>query len=199
MKLRLKGESEWKDYKLYFNENGSINGVVYDEVKVKHPLASMNSKNETIEVSEPMLLPLECFDMWEEPNWQSVRTQAAIAAMQGVMNFFGSIDYNKETIAKLAVEQADALIKELRGASNSVIDKTIQKHPQDDLLNRQLTDFPLSVRSLNCLKANNIHTVRDLVKLNKIDWLKFRSSGKKSLNELDDFITEHNLSWGMNV
>ena len=144
-------------------------------------------------------MPFDKFDLWEEPNWQSVRTQAAIAAMQGVMNFFGSIDYNKETIAKLAVEQADALIKELQGASNSVIDKATQKHPQDDFLNRQLTDFPLSVRSLNCLKANNIHTVRDLVRLNKIDWLKFRTSGKKSLNELDDFITEHGLSWGMNV
>ena len=43
----------------------------------------------------------------------SLRNQAAIAAMQGVMNFFGSIDYNRETIAKLAVEQADALIEEL--------------------------------------------------------------------------------------
>ena len=47
--------------------------------------------------------------------FNSLRNQAAIAAMQGVMNFFGSIDYNKETIAKLAVEQADALIKELKG------------------------------------------------------------------------------------
>ena len=46
--------------------------------------------------------------------FNSLRNQAAIAAMQGVMNFFGSIDYNKETIAKLAVEQADALIEELR-------------------------------------------------------------------------------------
>jgi len=46
--------------------------------------------------------------------WQDIRERAAIAAMQGVMNFFGSIDYNRETIAKLAVEQADALIKELR-------------------------------------------------------------------------------------
>ena len=44
----------------------------------------------------------------------SLRNQAAIAAMQGVMNFFGSIDYNKETIAKLAVEQADALIEQLK-------------------------------------------------------------------------------------
>ena len=47
-------------------------------------------------------------------EWQYVRIQASIAAMQGVMNFFGSIDYNRETIAKLAVEQADALIKQLK-------------------------------------------------------------------------------------
>ena len=46
--------------------------------------------------------------------FNSLRYQAAIAAMQGVMNFFGSIDYNRETIAKLAVEQADALIKQLK-------------------------------------------------------------------------------------
>lgn len=199
MKLRLKGESEWKDYKLYFNEDGSLHGVIFDEVKVKRSLASMNGKNETIEVSSPILLPLDCFDMWEEPNWQSVRTQAAIAAMQGVMGFFGSIDYNRETIAKLAVEQADALIKELQGTSDGLAGVTIQKPIKDDLLSRKLTDFPLSVRSLNCLKANDINTVRDLVKLNKTDWLKFRTSGKKSLNELDDFITEHGLSWGMNV
>lgn len=46
--------------------------------------------------------------------WDDLRNKAAIAAMQGVMNFFGSIDYNRETIAKLAVEQADALIKQLK-------------------------------------------------------------------------------------
>ena len=47
-------------------------------------------------------------------EWRGVRIQAAIAAMQGVMNFFGSIDYNRETIAKLAVEQANALIDKLK-------------------------------------------------------------------------------------
>ena len=34
--------------------------------------------------------------------------------MKGVMNFFGSIDYNRETIAELAVKQADALIDKLK-------------------------------------------------------------------------------------
>lgn len=54
---------------------------------------------------------------WQMDNitdWDYYRIHAAIAAMQGVMNFFGSIDYNRETIAQLAVEQADALIEELK-------------------------------------------------------------------------------------
>ena len=52
--------------------------------------------------------------LYLQHDWEALRNQAAIAAMQGVMNFFGSIDYNREAIAELAVEQADALIKELR-------------------------------------------------------------------------------------
>lgn len=45
-------------------------------------------------------------------EWRYVRIQAAIAAMQGVMSC--SNNYNKETIARLAVEQADALINKLK-------------------------------------------------------------------------------------
>ena len=50
----------------------------------------------------------------EDEHWQDVRERAAIAAMQGVMKFFGYVEDSRETIAKLAVEQADALIAELR-------------------------------------------------------------------------------------
>ena len=53
-------------------------------------------------------------DITEDEHWQDVRERAAIFAMQGVMSFFGSIDYNRDIIAKLAVEQADALIAKLR-------------------------------------------------------------------------------------
>ena len=51
-------------------------------------------------------------------DWEKVRIQAAIAAMQGVMNFFGSLDYNIETIAEQAVKQADALVEELKKKGN---------------------------------------------------------------------------------
>lgn len=56
----------------------------------------------------------EQYSSEQNKHWQDVRERAAIAAMQGVMNFFGSIDYNRDIIAKLAVKQADALVEELK-------------------------------------------------------------------------------------
>lgn len=70
------------------------------------PIPEMNMWSEQ---REPKVIKLP--DM---PQPLTLREQAAIAAMQGVMNFFGSIDYNRDTIAQLAVEQADALIEELK-------------------------------------------------------------------------------------
>lgn len=67
------------------------------------------------------------------------------------------------------------------------------------LLSRETEELDLSVRTRNLLKANGIGTVRDLCRLKRTDWLKFRNGGKKSLTELDDFMTDNNLTWGMNV
>jgi len=50
----------------------------------------------------------------EREYWQHYRIQAAIAAMQSIADTLGSVDYNKELIAKHAVELADALIEELQ-------------------------------------------------------------------------------------
>ena len=67
------------------------------------------------------------------------------------------------------------------------------------LLSQKVENFDLSVHTRSLLKANGINTILDLCRLNKTDWLKFRNCGKKSLTELDDFLTAHNLTWGMNV
>ncbi len=69
----------------------------------------------------------------------------------------------------------------------------------DEMLDRPITDYPLSVRALNCLKAADINTLRELVRLTEMDLLKFRNFGKKSISELSDFIKDHDLTWGMNV
>lgn len=94
--------------------------------------AKIRKTGEIVNIAEYATIELEMCDSYGDPvclapedveiiqeqtvdeHWQDVRERAAIAAMQGVMNFFGSIDYNRDTIAKLAVEQADALIKQLK-------------------------------------------------------------------------------------
>ena len=65
-------------------------------------------------------VPVKCTD-WEDSStiqdttdWQHYRIQASIAAMQTIADTLGSVDYNKELIAKHAVELADALIAELK-------------------------------------------------------------------------------------
>ncbi len=67
------------------------------------------------------------------------------------------------------------------------------------LLKTKLADQDLSVRALNCLKAADVESVGDLVRLNRNDLLKFRNFGKKSLTELDDLLNTLGLHFGMDV
>ncbi len=67
------------------------------------------------------------------------------------------------------------------------------------LLKTKLVDKDLSVRALNCLKAADVETIGDLVKLNRNDLLKFRNFGKKSLTELDALLASLDLQFGMDV
>ena len=67
------------------------------------------------------------------------------------------------------------------------------------LLKSKLVDMDLSVRALNCLKSAEVETLGELVVFNKNDLLKFRNFGKKSLTELDEFLSSLNLSFGMDI
>jgi DNA-directed RNA polymerase subunit alpha len=67
------------------------------------------------------------------------------------------------------------------------------------LLKTRLSDLDLSVRALNCLKAADVETLGDLVTYNKNDLLKFRNFGKKSLAELEEFLSSIKLSFGMDI
>jgi len=69
----------------------------------------------------------------------------------------------------------------------------------NELLDRKLVDFALTVRTLNVLCMNDIRTVRDLVRLHRTDFLNLRSTGKKTFNEIEEFLLDHDLRWGMDV
>ena len=62
------------------------------------------------------------------------------------------------------------------------------------ILEMNIEDMDLSVRSYNCLKRANIHTVEDLLKKTEDDMLKVRNLGRKSLDEVIQKLNSYGLS-----
>lgn len=66
-------------------------------------------------------------------------------------------------------------------------------------IRRRLADCDLSNRTLGCLVGAGIYTVGDLCKSSKFDLLSIRNFGRKSMAELDDFLEEMGLDFGMDI
>jgi DNA-directed RNA polymerase subunit alpha len=69
----------------------------------------------------------------------------------------------------------------------------------DPVLMQLVDDLELTVRSANCLKAESIIYIGDLVQKTEVELLKTPNLGKKSLNEIKDVLAQRNLSLGMRV
>ena len=69
----------------------------------------------------------------------------------------------------------------------------------DPVMLRPVDELELTVRSANCLKAENIHYIGDLVTRMESDLLRTPNLGKKSLNEIKDILASKGLSLGMHV
>jgi DNA-directed RNA polymerase subunit alpha len=107
-------------------------------------------------------------------------------------------------------EAANILIQHfiLFSDENMLLESQIQKPIEEvdegmlhmrKILKSQLADLDLSVRAYNCLKAAEIKTLGELVNFEIEDLLKFRNFGKKSLSELEEFVAEKGLTFGMDV
>ena len=69
----------------------------------------------------------------------------------------------------------------------------------DPILLRPVDDLELTVRSANCLKAENIHYIGDLIQKSEVELLKTPNLGKKSLTEIKSVLASHSLSLGMRL
>ncbi|MGC1951805.1 MAG: DNA-directed RNA polymerase subunit alpha [Gammaproteobacteria bacterium] len=80
-----------------------------------------------------------------------------------------------------------------------------EEHPSqpqmemDPILLRPVDDLELTVRSANCLKAENIYYVGDLIQRTEVELLKTPNLGKKSLTEIKDVLATRGLSLGMRL
>jgi DNA-directed RNA polymerase subunit alpha len=69
----------------------------------------------------------------------------------------------------------------------------------DALLDTNVEELELSVRSANCLKNAGIRSLRELVQKSEKDMLETKNFGRKSLNEIKDILREKGLAFGMKI
>jgi DNA-directed RNA polymerase subunit alpha len=102
--------------------------------------------------------------------------------------------------AKLLYDHMSVFINfegELEPVEEIITDEKTEKLRQ--LLKMRVDELELSVRSNNCLRAANIHTLADLVRNQESDMLKYKNFGRKSLIELNQVLANLGLSFGMDV
>lgn len=110
----------------------------------------------------------------------------------------GTIDPD-EAIRKAATILQDQLSSfvDLEGKAQAVAE-TVEPEI-DPILLRPVDDLELTVRSANCLKAENIYYIGDLIQRTEVELLKTPNLGKKSLTEIKDVLASRGLSLGMRL
>lgn len=98
--------------------------------------------------------------------------------------------------ATILAEQLEAFV-DLRDVSEP--EEKEEKPEFDPILLRPVDDLELTVRSANCLKAEAIHYIGDLVQRTEVELLKTPNLGKKSLTEIKDVLASRGLSLGMRL
>lgn len=105
----------------------------------------------------------------------------------------------KEAIRQAARVLMDQLssFAELEGTPTSAPE--VKPPPIDPILLRPVDDLELTVRSANCLKAENIYYIGDLIQRTETELLKTPNLGRKSLNEIKEVLASRGLTLGMKL
>ena len=103
----------------------------------------------------------------------------------------------EELLEKVGIENEDVVLKHLEVKEEEI---EAADGPQiDPVLLRPVDDLELTVRSANCLKAESIYYIGDLVQRSENELLKTPNLGKKSLTEIKDVLATHSLSLGIKL
>ena len=98
--------------------------------------------------------------------------------------------------ARILVDQL-SVFADLEGSAQPI---EHQRSAQvDPLLLRPVDDLELTVRSANCLKAENIYYIGDLIQRTENELLKTPNLGRKSLNEIKEVLAARGLTLGMKL
>ncbi|MDE2047949.1 MAG: DNA-directed RNA polymerase subunit alpha [Betaproteobacteria bacterium] len=115
-----------------------------------------------------------------------IETNGAISAEEAIRNS-----------ARVLVDQL-SVFAALEGAE-AVAEAPQRAQSYDPILLRPVDELELTVRSANCLKAENIYYIGDLVQRSETELLKTPNLGRKSLNEIKEVLAARGLTLGMRL
>ena len=102
--------------------------------------------------------------------------------------------------AKILVEQLAVFAQLEGGEIDAIVSPTSRGSSQfDPVLLRPVDELELTVRSANCLKAENIYYIGDLIQRTENELLKTPNLGRKSLNEIKEVLASRGLTLGMKL
>jgi len=110
----------------------------------------------------------------------------------------GTIDPENAIRAAATILQ-DQLSSFVELKTQQEVQEEEEKVEFDPILLRPIDDLELTVRSANCLKAEHIYYIGDLIQRTEVELLKTPNLGKKSLTEIKDVLASHGLSLGMRL
>ena len=110
----------------------------------------------------------------------------------------GTLD-PEEAIRKSATILQQQLAAFVDLEASDVQQQADQEDLIDPILLRSVDDLELTVRSANCLKAESIYYIGDLVQRTEVELLKTPNLGKKSLTEIKDVLASRELSLGLRL
>jgi DNA-directed RNA polymerase subunit alpha len=100
--------------------------------------------------------------------------------------------------ARILVEQL-SVFAALEGVAEPIGGGRPVSPQVDPILLRPVDDLELTVRSANCLKAENIYYIGDLIQRTENELLKTPNLGRKSLNEIKEVLAARGLTLGMKL
>ena len=102
--------------------------------------------------------------------------------------------------AKILVEQLAVFAQLEGGEVDAIVSSSGRGNAQfDPVLLRPVDELELTVRSANCLKAENIYYIGDLIQRTENELLKTPNLGRKSLNEIKEVLASRGLTLGMKL
>jgi DNA-directed RNA polymerase subunit alpha len=110
----------------------------------------------------------------------------------------GTID-SEEAIRRAGTILKDQLEVFMDLSGQDEADAAAAESRIDPILMRPVDELELTVRSANCLKAENIYYIGDLIQRTEVELLRTPNLGKKSLTEIKEVLESHGLALGMRV